>query len=104
MGCECSYQLSKQDGEHPKSKSTGGFYRPDRSPRTTMSFEIYFQGWAKIVCSPGFVNFVPAFAHHTHFCLKLPEKFFQPGGHFLAPPCTQEAWNEKVLALCFKDF
>ena len=34
----------------------------------------------------GFVNFVPAVAHH--FCLNLPEVFSQPGAHFLAQPCT----------------
>ena len=31
------------------------------------------------------MNFVRAVAYH--FCLNLPEKFSQPGDHFLAHPC-----------------
>ena len=35
--------------------------------------------------STGCVNFVPAVA--CHFCFILPEKFSQPGAHYLSQPC-----------------
>ena len=44
------------------------------------------QGWAK-KWAPGFENFAPPVAYH--FCLNLPGKSSQPGGHFSAQPCTQ---------------
>ena len=51
--------------------------------------------------SPGLVNFVPAVTYH--FCLNLHEKYWQPGAHFLAHPCTPprrrpaRPWIEKRM-------
>ena len=44
------------------------------------------QLWSK-EWSPGSVNFVIAVGDHSY--LNLPEKFSQPGTHFLAQPCTR---------------
>ena len=35
---------------------------------------------------------VPRFGAH-HFCLNVPEKFSQPGNHFLAKPCMKSEMN-----------
>ena len=59
---------------------------PDRACGVTHLYKLSYR-WAK-KWPPGLVNFVPAVAYH--FCLNLPEKFSQPGAHFLAQPCTSK--------------
>ena len=52
--------------------------------RDTFVADLKGKNWAL-----GLVNFVPATCIAYHFCLNLPEKFSQPGAHFVGQPGKQ---------------